>query len=124
MFSFEKFRSTYHEEIKQFPMHIIGGFNGTEAVGWGAVKITGDQCVQAGIKHALLVTTGLKGTGIIDEVQAICTHAGVETTIFKVGQTNPREEDVFNGCAPCPNILPPNPVLIVLSIQWVDLYPA
>jgi len=97
MYSFEKFRSTYHEEIKQFPMHVIGGFNGTEAIGWGAVKMTGEQCSQAGIKHALLVTTGLKGTGIIDEVQAICTHAGVETTIFIVGQTNPREEDVFNG---------------------------
>jgi alcohol dehydrogenase class IV len=97
MYSFENFRMTYHEEIKQFPIHMIGGLNGSEAIGWGAVKMTGEQCKLAGIKHALLVTTGLKGTGIIDEVQSICTHAGVETTIFKVGQTNPREEDVFNG---------------------------
>lgn len=97
MYSFEKRKATYHEEIRQFPMHIIGGFNGSETIGWGAVKMTGEQCKQAGMKHALLVTTGLKGTGIIEEVQAICTHAGVETTIFKVGQTNPREEDVYNG---------------------------
>ena len=97
MYSFEKFRSTYHEEIRQFPLHMIGGFAGNEIVGWGAVKMTGEQCKQAGIKHALLVTTGLKGTGIIEEVQSICKHAGVETTVFKVGQTNPREEDVHNG---------------------------
>ncbi|MBE9523230.1 MAG: iron-containing alcohol dehydrogenase, partial [Proteobacteria bacterium] len=94
MYSFEKFRSTYHEEITQFPLHMIGGFNGNEIIGWGAVKMTGEQCQLAGMKHALIVTTGLKGTGIIDEVQSICKHAGVETTVFKVGQSNPREEDV------------------------------
>jgi formaldehyde dismutase / methanol dehydrogenase len=97
MYSFEKFRMTYHEEIKQFPLHMIGGFNGAEMIGWGAVKMTGEILKQNGVKHALLVTTGLKGTGIIEEVQAICKHAGVETTIFKVGQTNPRVEDVEKG---------------------------
>lgn len=97
MYAHEKFRMTYHDEIKQFPLHMIGGFNGNEIIGWGAVKMTGEQCQLAGMKHALLVTTGLKGTGIIDEVQAICKHAGVETTVFKVGQSNPREEDVTNG---------------------------
>lgn len=97
MYTFEKFRSTYHEEIRQFPLHFIGGFNGNEIIGWGAVKMTGEQCKLAGMKHALLVTTGLRGTGIVEEVQGICKHAGVETTIFKVGQSNPREEDVEKG---------------------------
>ncbi len=97
MYSFEKFRMTYHEEIRQFPLHFIGGFNASEIVGWGAIKMTGVQCQQAGIKHALLVTTGLRGTGIIEEVQAICKHAGVETSIFKVGQSNPREEDAYGA---------------------------
>lgn len=97
MYSFEKFRMTYHEEVKQFPLHFIGAFVGNEIVGWGAVKMTGEQCQLVGIKHALLVTTGLSGTGIVEEVQAICKHAGIETTIFKVGQSNPRVEDVENG---------------------------
>jgi len=97
MYAFEKFRATYHDEIRQFPIHMMGAFNGNEIIGWGAVKMTGEQCKQAGITHALLVTTGLRGTGIIEEVQSICKHAGVETTIFKVGQSNPREEDVYNG---------------------------
>jgi len=97
MYSFENFRMTYHEDIRQFPLHMIGGFNGAEIIGWGAVKMTGEQCKLAGMKHALLVTTGLKGSGIIEEVQSICKQAGVETTVFKVGQSNPREEDVENG---------------------------
>ncbi|NQU64956.1 MAG: iron-containing alcohol dehydrogenase [SAR324 cluster bacterium] len=97
MYSFEQRRATYQDEVKQFPLHMIGGFNGAEAVGWGAVKVTGDHCKQAGINHALLVTTGLRGTGIVDEVRSICTAAGVETTVFKVGQSNPREEDVHGG---------------------------
>ena len=97
MYAHEKFRMTYHEDIRQFPLQMIGGFNGNEIVGWGAVKMTGEQCQLAGMKHALVVTTGLKGTGIVEEVQAICKHAGVETTVFKVGQSNPREEDVENG---------------------------
>ncbi len=97
MYAHEKFRATYHEEIKQFPLHFIGGFSGHEIIGWGAVRLTGEQCKQAGMKHALLVTTGLKGTGIIEEVQSICKNAEIETTVFKVGQSNPREEDVTNG---------------------------
>ena len=55
---------------------------GPEVIGWGAVKMTGQACKDAGITQALLVTTGLKGSGIVEEVQAIVKHAGIETTIF------------------------------------------
>lgn len=97
MFTFEKRRMTYHEEVKQFPLHFPGNFFGRAIIGWGAVKMTGEMCKQAGIKNALLVTTGLSGTGIVDEVQGICNYAGVKTNIFKVAQTNPRIEDAEKG---------------------------
>jgi len=97
MYEFEKYRLTYHDQITQFPLHFIGPYVGNELIGWGAVKMTGLQCKESGIKNALLVTTGLKGTGIVEEVQGICKHVGVETTLFKVGQTNPRLADVKKG---------------------------
>lgn len=97
MWAFEKKRMVYSEQVKQFPLHFPGNLFGRAIIGWGAVKMAGEMCKQAGIKNALLVTTGLSGTGIIEEVQGICTYAGVKTNIFKVGQTNPRIQDAENG---------------------------
>ena len=97
MYAFEKRRVVYNEEIRQFPLHFPGNFFGRAIIGWGAIKMAGEACKQAGIENALLVSTGLKGTGILDEVQAICSHAGVNTTLFKVGQTNPRIKDAEEG---------------------------
>ena len=33
------------------------------ALGWGAHETTADECKSAGIKKALIVTSGLAGTG-------------------------------------------------------------
>ena len=55
-------------ERKQFPLHYVKE-HGRGIVGWGAHQMAGQECSAAGIKHALLVTTGLKGTGIVDEVE-------------------------------------------------------
>jgi methanol:N,N-dimethyl-4-nitrosoaniline oxidoreductase len=43
------------------------------AIGWGVHEMVADECKQAGIKKALITTTGLKGTGIVDEIKQILT---------------------------------------------------
>jgi alcohol dehydrogenase class IV len=97
MYEFEKFRMTYHEQMKQFPLMFLGQLMGPEIFGWGAIKMTGGVCQNAGMKHALIVTTGLRGTGIVDEIEGIVKYAGVATSVFKVGQTNPRIDDAEKG---------------------------
>lgn len=96
MYAFEKKRMTLQQDIKQFPLNVIGQV-APVAMGWGAHKTVGDQVVNAGMKHALLCTTGLRGTGIIEEIESIVNNAGVATTIYKNIHSNPRIEDVEDG---------------------------
>ncbi|MBE0596989.1 MAG: iron-containing alcohol dehydrogenase [Desulfuromonadales bacterium] len=83
-------------ERKQFPLLYVNQHS-RGVVGWGASKTAGQECQRYGIKHALLVTTGLKGTGIVDEVEGILRHAGLEVTIFDGVTSNPKDHEVVAG---------------------------
>ena len=65
------------------------------ALGWGSHQIIGEECKAAGMKKALIVTSGLKGTGIVDEVKAIINHAGVATEIFDKVTSNPKDHEIM-----------------------------
>ena len=83
-------------ERKQFPLLYVNQHS-RGIVGWGASKVAGQECQRYGITHALLVTTGLKGTGIIDEVEGILKNAGVAVTVFAGVTSNPKCEEVAEG---------------------------
>jgi alcohol dehydrogenase class IV len=65
------------------------------ALGWGAYETVADECKDAGIKKALIVTSGLKGTGIIDEIKGILEHNGVATEIYDKVTSNPKDHEVM-----------------------------
>jgi alcohol dehydrogenase class IV len=67
---------------------------GKIAMGWGAHETVADECKAAGIKKALITTTGLKGTGIVDEINHILTSNGVTTVIFDKVTSNPKDYEV------------------------------
>ena len=66
-------------------------------VGWGAHKMAGQECQAAAIKHALLVTTGLRGTGIVDEVEGVLKANGVAVTRFEKVTSNPKDHECKQG---------------------------
>lgn len=70
---------------------------GKIAMGWGAHKTVADECKQVGIKKALIVTTGLRGTGIVDEIKAILEHNGVAAEVFDKVTSNPKDHEVMAG---------------------------
>lgn len=80
----------------EFPLKV---FHATPriTVGWGAYQMAGEEAKRIGIKHALLVTTGLKGTGIVDEIKGVLNYAGVETTIFDKVTSNPKDYEVHDA---------------------------
>lgn len=80
----------------EFPLKV---FHATPRItlGWGAYQMAGQEAKQIGIKHALLVTTGLKGTGIVDEIKGVLNHAGVEVTIFDKVTSNPKDYEVHDA---------------------------
>jgi alcohol dehydrogenase class IV len=66
-------------------------------IGWGAYQMAGVEAKKVGIKHALLVTTGLKGTGIVDEIKGVLQYAGVEVTVFDKVTSNPKDYEVHEA---------------------------
>ena len=83
-------------ERKQFPLLYVNQHS-RGIVGWGAHKMAGVECQNCGIKHALMVSTGLKGTGIVDEVEGVLKANGVAVTRFEGITSNPKDYEVKAG---------------------------
>ena len=83
-------------ERKQFPLLYVHQHS-RGILGWGAHKMAGVECQTYGIKHALLVTTGLAGTGIVDEVEGVLRANDVAVTRFEGVTSNPKDHEVVAG---------------------------
>jgi alcohol dehydrogenase class IV len=67
------------------------------ALGWGAHETTADECKSAGIKKALIVTSGLAGTGVIDEIKQMLNYNGIATEVYDGVKSNPRDFQVMEA---------------------------
>ena len=85
-----------NKEIFEFPIIYTNPIPRI-ALGWGAYQTVGDECKAAGMKKALIVTSGLKGTGIIEEIKGVINYAGVSTEIYDKVTTNPKVYQVMEA---------------------------
>jgi formaldehyde dismutase / methanol dehydrogenase len=86
------------KEIAEFPIIYANSRPiGRIAVGWGVHTTAADECKAAGIKKALIVSTGLKGTGIVAEIDGILKAGGVSTEIYDKVTSNPKDVEVMKG---------------------------
>lgn len=83
-----------NKEIFEFPI-VYTNTIPRIALGWGAHQTVGDECKAAGVKKALIVTSGLRGTGIIEEITGIINHAGVAMEIFDKITSNPKDHEIM-----------------------------
>jgi formaldehyde dismutase / methanol dehydrogenase len=67
------------------------------AFGWGAYETVGDECKNAGIKKALIVTSGLKGTGIVDEIKGSLSYHGIAVDLYDKVGSNPKDFQVMEA---------------------------
>jgi len=86
----------FNKQIREYPLKYVNPFS-RMIHGWGAHEMAGEECKNAGIKHALLVTTGLSGTGIIEELTGVLKHAGIATTLFQDATSNPKDIEVMKA---------------------------
>ena len=84
------------KRIFEFPI-IYTNQIGQVAIGWGVHETVANECKAVGIKKALITTTGLKGTGIVDEINQILTTNGVATEIFDKVTSNPKDYEVMEA---------------------------
>jgi methanol:N,N-dimethyl-4-nitrosoaniline oxidoreductase len=66
-------------------------------IGPGAAELAGVEAAGMGLKHVLFVTTGLRGTGIIDELQSIFEKAGVAVSIYAKVESNPKDYNCMDA---------------------------
>lgn len=83
-------------QMIQYPI-IYSRPGGRTGIGWGAHTTVADECKAANIKKALIVTTGLRGTGIVDEIKGILEYNGVATDIFNKVTSNPKDHEIMEG---------------------------
>ena len=85
-----------NKSMQQFPI-IYSQQIGRFAIGWGSHETVADECKALNIRKALITTTGLKGTGIVDEINGILTRNGIETIIFDNITSNPKDHEVMEA---------------------------
>ena len=84
------------KRLFEFPI-VYAGVPGRFAIGWGVHETVADECKAVNIKKALIITTGLKGTGIVDEINKILTINGIATVIFDKVTSNPKDYEVMEA---------------------------
>ncbi|MEM8924968.1 MAG: iron-containing alcohol dehydrogenase [Actinomycetota bacterium] len=66
-------------------------------LGPGAHEMIGVSAAELGMRRVLLMTTGLRGTGIVDEVRGIVEAAGVGVEVFDRVESNPKDYNVMDA---------------------------
>src|SRR5215213_64323 len=66
-------------------------------LGPGAYESAGPEAAAMGLRHVLFVTTGLRGTGIIDECKTNFEDAGVSVSVYDKVETNPKDYNVMDA---------------------------
>ena len=93
---FKDVQRTLSNERVEYPVRMVHAYPSVN-VGWGCHTMVGNDARALGMTNALIVTTGLKGTGIIETIQGILKHAGVETQVFNQMTPNPKDHEVMAG---------------------------
>jgi methanol:N,N-dimethyl-4-nitrosoaniline oxidoreductase len=66
-------------------------------IGAGAAELAAPSAVAMGLKHVLFVTSGLRGTGIVDDLKGQFEAAGVAVTIYDKVESNPKDYNVMDS---------------------------
>jgi len=85
-----------NKQMIQYPI-IYSRPGGKTGIGWGAHTTVADECKMANIKKALIVTTGLKGTGIVEEINQILKTNGISTEIFNQVTSNTKDYEILDA---------------------------
>lgn len=64
-------------------------------IGAGLFDRLGVEAKEMGFTRALLVSTGLRGTGIVDEAERLLRAAGVEPVVYAGVESNPKDTQVM-----------------------------
>jgi hypothetical protein len=73
---FRDVKRTLTQQRTEYPIKMQHAYPSVN-IGWGAHTMVGNDAKALGMTNALIVTTGLKGTGIVEAIQGVLKHAGI-----------------------------------------------
>jgi alcohol dehydrogenase class IV len=93
---FKDVKRTLSQQRTEYPVKMLHAYPSVN-IGWGAHTMVGNDAKALGMTNALIVTTGLRGTGIIEAIQGILKHAGVASEVYAKATPNPKDYEVMEG---------------------------
>src|ERR671939_1774291 len=66
-------------------------------LGPGAYEQAGPEAAAMGLRHVLFVSSGLEGTGIVDECKTNFENAGVSVSVYDKVESNPKDYNVMDA---------------------------
>jgi methanol:N,N-dimethyl-4-nitrosoaniline oxidoreductase len=66
-------------------------------LGPGAYELVGVEAKNLGFKKSLLMTSGLRGTGVIDDIVGKVKYAGVDIVVYDKVESNPKDYNVMDA---------------------------
>jgi formaldehyde dismutase / methanol dehydrogenase len=66
-------------------------------LGPGSYELVGVEAKNLGFKRSLLMTSGLRGTGIIDDIVGKVKYAGVDVVVYDKVESNPKDYNVMDA---------------------------
>jgi methanol:N,N-dimethyl-4-nitrosoaniline oxidoreductase len=66
-------------------------------LGPGAYELVGVEAKNLGFKKSLLMTSGLRGTGIIEDIVGKVKYAGVDVVVYDKVESNPKDYNVMDA---------------------------
>jgi methanol:N,N-dimethyl-4-nitrosoaniline oxidoreductase len=66
-------------------------------LGPGAYELVGVEAKSLGFKRSLLMTSGLRGTGIIDDIVGKVKYQGVDVVVYDKVESNPKDYNVMDA---------------------------
>jgi len=93
---FRDVKRTLSLEPREYPIKMQHAYPSVN-IGIGAHTMVGNDAKALGMTNALIVTTGLRGTGIIESIQGVLKHAGVASEVYDKATPNPKDYEVMEG---------------------------
>ncbi len=66
-------------------------------MGPGAYELIGVEAKNLGFKKTLIMTSGLSGTGIIDDIVGKIQHQGIDVVVYDKVESNPKDYNVMDA---------------------------
>ncbi len=93
---FRDVKRTLSNERLEYPIKMQHAYPSVN-IGWGAHTMVGNDAKALGMTNALIVTTGLRGTGIVETIQGVLKAAGVASEVYDKVTPNPKDFEVMEG---------------------------